>query len=370
MFERPWERVGVRASSLRFGRTDYPHPNPLPHAFEPVRESPQPSRAGEGTGALMLVALTGASGFIGSHTAAALFGAGHTVRALVRPTSRRDHIQEYVEQWHVGEQHDPQALAGLVVDVDCVIHAAVDWNARETSPNSNFERNVLASLRLLEAARLADVPQFIFVSSVAAYHDILQDRKLDENHPTWPNSIYGAYKASIEPHLKAYHFNYGMNTSSWRPAAVYGVDPSIKRSQWFDLIKTARDGGVIDTAKGGKITHVQDVADALTCAVGDEQVAGQFYNLVDGYMYWQGAAELAKEITGSAAQITDRTGSGPKNTFDTTKATDFFDRHGNSVALRRGVEGVREYVAQLLQEMGPSPHSAVELAPPTPADDS
>ena len=318
----------------------------------------------------MLVALTGASGFIGSYTAAALAGAGHSIRAMVRPTSRRDHIAEHVQQWQVGEQDDPQTIAGLVAGVDCVIHAAVDWNARETSPMVNFQKNVMGSLRLLEAARLAEVPQFIFVSSVAVYHEILQDRKLDENHPTWPNSIYGAYKAAIEPHLKAYHVHYGMNTSSWRPAAVYGVDPSLKRSQWFDLIKTAREGGVIDTAKGGKITHVQDVADALTCAVGDDTVAGQFYNLVDGYMYWQGAAELAKEITGSAAQITDRTGSGPKNTFDTTKATDFFDRHGNSVALRRGVNGVREYVARLLHEMGWSPNSAGELAPPTPADDS
>jgi nucleoside-diphosphate-sugar epimerase len=319
----------------------------------------------------MLVALTGASGFIGSYTAAALAQAGHAVRALVRPTSRRDHIGSHVSQWQVGEQDAPQALAGLVAGVDCVIHAAVDWNARQTSPMTNFERNVLASLRLLEAARLAEVPQFIFVSSVAVYHDILQDRKLDENHPTWPDSIYGAYKAAIEPHLKAYHFQFGMNTSSWRPAAVYGVDPSLKRSQWYDLVKTVKDGGIIDTPRGGKITHVQDVADALTYAVGDHTVAGEFYNLVDGYMYWQGAAELAKEITGSNAQIMDRTGSGPKNTFDTTKAIDFFDRHGNSIALRRGVDGVREYVADLLEQMGWQPGEPSESpAASTPADDS
>jgi nucleoside-diphosphate-sugar epimerase len=299
----------------------------------------------------MLVALTGSSGFIGSYTAAALSRAGHSVRAMVRPTSRRDHIGSYVGQWQVGEQDDPQALAGLVAGVECVIHAAVDWNARETSPMVNFQKNVMGSLRLLEAARLAEVPQFIFVSSVAVYHEILLDRKLDENHPTWPNSIYGAYKAAIEPHLKAYHVQFGMNTSSWRPAAVYGVDPSLRRSQWFDLIKTAKDGGVVDTGRGGKITHVQDVADALTYAVGDESVAGEFYNLVDGYMYWQGAAELAKEITGSTAQITDRTGDGPKNTFDTTKAIEFFDRHANAVALRRGVDGVREYVEALLPKL-------------------
>jgi UDP-glucose 4-epimerase len=299
----------------------------------------------------MLVALTGATGFVGSHTAAALARAGHTVRALVRPTSNRAPVGAHVEEWRVGEQHDPQAIAGLVAGVDAVIHAAVDWSAREISDYTNFRVNVLGSLQLLEAARLAGVGQFLFVSSVAVYHDILPDRKLDEAHPTWPNSVYGAYKAAIEPHLKAYHFHYGMNTSSWRPAAVYGLDPNLPRSQWYDLIKTVKEGGTIDEPRGGKITHVQDVADALTLAVGDDQVAGEFYNLVDGYMYWQGAAELAKEVSKSSATIVDRAGTGPKNTFDTAKAEAFFRRHGNTTALNRGVDGVRAYVRELLQRL-------------------
>jgi nucleoside-diphosphate-sugar epimerase len=296
----------------------------------------------------MLVALTGATGFIGSYTAAALRGAGHTVRALVRETSRRDHVAPDVAEWRVGDAADPQALAGLVAGVDAVVHNAVEWDALQRSPLVNFERNVLASLRLLEAARLAGVEQFLFVSSVAVYHEILPGRPLDEAHPTWPNSVYGAYKAAIEPHLRAYHTTYGMNTSAWRPAAVYGVDPILKKSQWYDLIATARAGGQIDTPAGGKITHVRDVADALALAVGDDAVAGQFYNLVDGYLYWQAAAEFARQISGSSATIIDRKGNGPRNQFDTTKAVAFFDRHGNSAALRRGPEGVRGYVADLL----------------------
>src|SRR4051812_18280207 len=171
----------------------------------------------------MLVALTGASGFIGSYTAQALHRAGHDVRALVRSTSRRDHIAPSVSEWREGDASDPQAVAGLVAGADAVIHNSADWDALERSPASNFEKNVLGSLRLLEAARVAGVQQFLFVSSVAVYHEILPDPKLDETPPTWPSSIYGAYKASIEPPLKAYHVPYGMNTSAWRPAAVYGV---------------------------------------------------------------------------------------------------------------------------------------------------
>jgi nucleoside-diphosphate-sugar epimerase len=302
----------------------------------------------------MLIALTGASGFVGSYTARALQRAGHAVRALVRRTSRREHIADAVAEFREGELHDEQALAGLVAGVDCVIHNGADWDALRTAPVRNFERNVLGSLRLLEAARLAGVPQFIFVSSVAVHHEILPGGVIDETHPTWPNGIYGAYKAAIESHLKAYHHGYGMNTSAWRPAAIYGIDPNLTRSQWFELVKTARDGGTIRTDHGGKITHVQDVADALTLAAGDDGVAGQFYNLVDRYMYWQRAAEFARDLSGSRAIIEDRAGPGPRNQFNCARAIAFFDRHGNGIALRRGEEGVRAYVGELLAEMARS----------------
>lgn len=302
----------------------------------------------------MRIALTGASGFVGSYTAAALARAGHEVRALVRRTSRRDHIEPYVADWVVGEQDDPQTLAALVGGMDAVIHDSVDWNALHEGPSANFHRNIMGALRLLDAARQADVSQFLFVSSVAVYHEIPNEPNLglDETVPTWPSSIYGAYKAAIEPHLKAYHVTYGMNTSAWRPAAVYGIDPKLAKSQWYELIASAKAGRPIDTDKGGKITHVQDVADALTLAIGDESVAGEFYNLVDGYLYWQEAAQFAQALSGSASVITDRRGKGPKNHFNCAKAIDFFNRHGNDRALRRGPQGVQAYVAELLPRIG------------------
>jgi UDP-glucose 4-epimerase len=298
----------------------------------------------------MNVAITGATGFVGSHMVKALKANGHRVRALARRTSRRDHIAAYIDEWTVGEFYDPQAQAGLVAGVDAVIHAAVDYEAAQTMPAHNVTRNVAGALQLLEAARLASVGQFIFVSSGAAYAEILQDRKLDEDHPTWPDSLYGAYKASIEPFLKAYHAQFGMNTSSWRPVAVYGIAPVLNESRWIDLVRAVKEGKPVSTPAAGKIVHVQDVADALTYAVGDEQVAGRFYNLVDRHMYWQVAAEIAKEeLTGSSSEITDRKGPGPKNTYDTRSTIEFYEQHGNHIAIRRGLDGVRDYVKELLR---------------------
>jgi nucleoside-diphosphate-sugar epimerase len=296
----------------------------------------------------MLVALTGVSGFIGAYTAKALHARGHHVRGLVRESSKRDHIRNVVAEFVTGELDDPAAQQQLAQGVDAVIHNAVAWDAG-SNPVRNFEVNVLGSLRLLEATRTAGAKQFVFVSSVGALSEISDEwgGRITETHPTWPGSLYGAYKAAVEPHLKAYHQTYGLNTSAWRPAAVYGVDPNLRRSQWYDLVRDAKAGKPIDTPHGGKITHVQDVADALALTVGDASTAGQFYNLVDCHLYWQDVAEMARDVLGSASIIHDRRGTGPKNQFDCAKAIAFFDRHGNRAALRRGTDGVRAYVSEL-----------------------
>src|SRR5687768_12527592 len=254
----------------------------------------------------MLIALTGVTGFLGGYTAAALRQKGHRVRALVRSEAPHSQDEPIADEWQVGDQYDPLAQSKLVAGADVVIQAAIDWEALNQGPVTNFERNVLGSLRLLEAAQQAGVRQFLFVSSLDVYHEILSDRSLDETHPTWPASIYGAYKAAVELHLKAYHATHAMNASAWRPATMYGLNPKLQKSLWFDLVKTVREGGEVSTDTKGLLVHVEDVAEALALAVGDESVAGQFYNLVDCGLKWQEAADITRALTMSEAIIQDR----------------------------------------------------------------
>ena len=302
----------------------------------------------------MLIALTGVTGFLGRYTAAALRQKGHRVRALVRSAAPRTQDEPIADEWQVGDQYDPQTQSELVAGADAVIQAAIDWAALNQGPIANFERNVLGSLRLLEAARTAGVRQFLFVSSLDVYHEILSDRSLDESHPTWPASIYGAYKATVELHLKAYNATHTMNTSAWRPATMYGLNSQLQKSLWFDLVKTIRTGGEVSTDDDGMLVHVEDVAEALALAVGDEAVAGQFYNLVDSGLEWQEVAEITRELTGSAAVIQDRPSHGARPSFNPAKAVAFFDQHGSAKALRRGKEGVAQYLAALLRELPPN----------------
>ena len=137
----------------------------------------------------MRVALTGASGFVGHRTAAALDRAGHAVRALVRPTSRRDHIEPHVAEFVEGQQDDGHALHRLVEGVDCVVHNSVDWHPlRHDDPWAHYQTNLMGTLHLMEQARVAGVGQFVFVSSVATHHEIVTTPTITETHPTWPST--------------------------------------------------------------------------------------------------------------------------------------------------------------------------------------
>ena len=56
----------------------------------------------------------------------------------------------------------------------------------------------MGTLRLIESARAAGVGRFVFISTCAVHEKILDDRPLDEAHPLWAMSHYGAHKAAIE----------------------------------------------------------------------------------------------------------------------------------------------------------------------------
>ena len=144
------------------------------HAYREQKRAPRGSTDAEEEWT-MLVAVTGANGFLGSYTVAALRRAGHRVRALALPQARRDHVAAFVDEWQTGDQGDPSAVAGLVAGAGAIVHIAIDWTALNAGAIPNFERNLLSSLRLLEAARVAQARQFIFVSTLEVYHEILPE---------------------------------------------------------------------------------------------------------------------------------------------------------------------------------------------------
>jgi nucleoside-diphosphate-sugar epimerase len=191
----------------------------------------------------MRLALTGATGFVGSHLVDVALGAGHEVTAL----TRREQASREGLAWVSGDLSDRAALERLVDDADAVIHVAGVISAHTAAA---FDKgNVEGTLAMLAAATAGGVRRFVHVSSLAA-----REPKL---------SLYGASKSKSE---QLVHGS-GLDWAIVRPPAVYG--PGDKET--LELFRMAKLGVMLMPPKGRvSVIHADDLARLLIALAAPE----------------------------------------------------------------------------------------------------
>lgn len=152
-----------------------------------------------------IVALTGATGFIGGALVRRLAAAGHPVRVLVRSGSATLGLAGLSVETITGDLQDTQSLRRLVNNARAVIHCA--GAVRGAEPHDFNCVNIDGTARLASiAAEQRVAPRFLLLSSLAAREPSL--------------SFYAASKHGGE---KALSENAGnMDWTILRPPAVYG----------------------------------------------------------------------------------------------------------------------------------------------------
>ena len=293
----------------------------------------------------MLVAVTGATGFVGRYLVRHLARAGHRLRCWYRPGSDRGGFEKQADaiEWVPGALGDLAAVRDLVRGADAVVHAAVQWEGPRNrgrrshgAPDVFFGVNLTGSLQLFQAACEAGVPRFVFLSTCAVHEVILDDRRLDEAHPLWPTSPYGAHKAALEAFVHSYGLGQGWPICALRPTGIYGLAHPPQDSRWYDLVGRVLRGERVESARGGKEVHALDVARAveLLLRADARRVAGQSFNCYDRYVSEEQVARIAQELTGSASAISDLN-RGPKHQIDTAKLRALGMTFGGEALLRR-----------------------------------
>ena len=203
-----------------------------------------------------LVAVTGATGFVGQ--AVLLAAARHNldVRALTR---RKQRLRGGVE-WVDGDLANTDALKQLMEGASAVIHIAGVVNAPDAAGFD--EGNVQGTLRVIEAAHAMGVGRVVHVSSLAAREPEL--------------SVYGASKLRGEKLVRAS----GLDWTVVRPPAVYGP----RDTEMLELFRLARRG-MMPLPPNGKLSiiHVADLAQLLLALVpSGEAVTHQLFEPDDG----------------------------------------------------------------------------------------
>jgi UDP-glucose 4-epimerase len=239
--------------------------------------------------------VTGAAGFIGSTLVDRLLADGHAVVGLDNfATGRATNLEHLVgNPGHVFVEADiVTADLHAILDEhrpEVVFHLAAQIDVRNSVADPQFDAsvNVIGTLRLAEAARLAGVRKIVHTSSGGSIYGIPPQYPTPETVPTDPASPYAAGKVAGEIYLNTFRNLYGLDCSHIAPANVYGPrqDPHGEAGVVAIFAQALLEGKPTKVfGDGGKTrdyVYVDDVVDAFIKAAG-RAGGGQRFNIGTG----------------------------------------------------------------------------------------
>ena len=224
-----------------------------------------------------LVALTGGSGFLGSHIADALLAAGHRVRVAVRATSNLQWLADKAVETVVVDLADTDACVEFLRGTSSLVHCA----GVVSGPNENsYQRgNVLPTVNLVSAAKKVwqDDATFILISSLAAHGPGSLDKPALEDDPCRPITAYGRSKRDAEKVLLEAEVEY--RRVILRPPSLYGP----RDREFLPLLKAATMGWTVrlgNRMTGLSLVDGRDAA-AATLALLKTATASGIYFISD-----------------------------------------------------------------------------------------
>ncbi len=182
------------------------------------------------------LAITGATGFVGTHLRHQALAAGHQVRAL----TRRPQAPHPGLVWVPGALDDAASLDRLIEGADAVLHVAGVVNAPDRA--GFVAGNITGTDAVIAAAQRRGAPRFVHVSSLAARHPDL--------------SVYGWSKAEAEARVA----QSGLDWVMVRPPWVYGPGDL----DTLDMFRMAKSGFVLVPPEGAvSLIHAADLSRLL-----------------------------------------------------------------------------------------------------------
>ncbi len=225
----------------------------------------------------MRVAVTGATGFIGTRLIPLLIDQGHSVRALTRSPRENNSALTWVR----GDLSDHTALERLVVGAEAVLHIA--GAVRGRTREDFFKTNVTGLRLLLDAiASTAPSTRLLYFSSITAAQPQL-------SHYAWS-------KAQAENLLKA---SKDLDWTVFRPTAVYGPGDT----ELLPLFHAMRRGLAVIPGRSGLLSfvHVDDVIDATLTWLSHAELDHQIFEIHDGRLQgydWQQILSIMQTLAG------------------------------------------------------------------------
>ena len=199
----------------------------------------------------MLVFVTGATGFLGSHVARALIAQGAQLRLLVRSSSDLRNIADLNTERVAGDLRDPASFKKALSGCEALFHVAADYRLWVRDPEQMYRSNVEGTRALIEAARKQGVRRIVYTSSVATMGFTSDGQSADENSPVSLDKMIGHYKRS-KFMAEQVALNSGMNVVVVNPTTPVGEK---------DIKPTKKNRILVSEVHGKLVGLIDDLAE-------------------------------------------------------------------------------------------------------------
>lgn len=203
-------------------------------------------------------AVTGGTGFVGSHFLNELLVHGHDVLALRKPNSSPRVALSAEPVWIEGgfEAFDEESLAG----VDCLVHlAAHGVDPTQANWDETFRVNVTESLLLWSRAVRAGVTNLVLLGSSFEFGSVGEQCEfIPDDAPLRPTSPYAASKAAATMAAAAFATAHKIKVYVLRPFQIYGPGEGANRL-YPQILAAASEGRDLKLTPGDQVRDFMDV---------------------------------------------------------------------------------------------------------------
>lgn len=242
------------------------------------------------------IAVTGATGFLGSHVTTRLLDEGCRVKILARDPQKAKSFENRVADIAYGDITDRDVLKRLVDGCDTVVHLVSNFRVVKGTPESYQATNVTGTECALDAAEAAGARRFVHCSTIGVHGDVKSTPATEES-PFNPGDLYQQTKLEAEYACRDKMQHSTMEIVIVRPTSQYGPG-DLRMLKMFQMLARGRFFLIGPCTANFHAVYIDDLVDGFWKVITTPEIAGEAF-----FIGGPGYVSLQEYIDTAAAAV-------------------------------------------------------------------